>query len=234
MLKDYDNIFKLLQWIITAGISIVAIIIGGKRLRDLVAYYNQQRFNAAFGYHTVFRLYCKRLKALLDYEPNFWCKKATETNNSEYDEVSTADEAYQKRLVELSSDFIKYLSSVSGQIPITAAKEQKKEETKGLEQQKAIEELNIEGQEQQKATTEQNTEGQEQQNSTKEQDRSIWLAKFNNLCDTLISLSILSDYHRNDLSSIRAELEDLTDFFDTATDEEITKVYTKYSRLGNS
>ena len=114
LLVEYKQIYDLLKFIVTAIISIAAIWIGGKRLKDLTTYYKKQRFNAAFGYYTIIRRYSVQLKTLIEDEPSFWELDCSDAKEEETENIAN----YRNRLIEFSKDFLKFFSGVNGQTPL--------------------------------------------------------------------------------------------------------------------
>ena len=233
----YDGLIKLIQWLITLTVSIVAICIGGKRLKDLFAFYKQQKFGAAFGYHTILRHYCQQLRVLVDLGTEFWTDITNDNpidggfpNNygspdDEFTEgydsrFSDEMENYQKMIASFSRDFLKFLCSEKGQIPIVTNEQPfttSNQTHSTYEQPDTI-------------SFDKNPQSLAQQ-SKDEQCLSAWSKNLSRLFNILLDISIINDYNViPDREKIKKELIVLTDFFESLTIKEIETAQKDYNQ----
>ena len=216
-IAEYDGLIKLIQWFITLVVSIIAIYIGGKRLKDLFAFYKQQKFSAAFGYHTIFHHFCQELKVVVDLGAEFWTDTTNGYTNdvglsdksNEEDDYENSDEMknYQERIASFSSDFLKFLRSEKGQIPIVTNKKPDTMLSTIIPQSLA-------------------------QQSKDEQYLSVWSKNLSRLFDILVNVSIINDYNAIPYrEKTKKELIELTDFFISLTIKEIAAAQKDYNQL---
>ena len=103
-LDIYDTQFKHMEWVLTFVVSIIALFIGGVRLRDIVAYQKQQKYNAVNGFYVQLNLQCKILREALDIDDNIW-KGDMRTDS----------------IRNLATEFLDFLKSATGQIPFVGS-----------------------------------------------------------------------------------------------------------------
>ncbi|MCL2776344.1 MAG: hypothetical protein FWD71_23830 [Oscillospiraceae bacterium] len=141
-LLAYPSLVETLKFLITLSVSILAICIGGGRLKSLIDHYKKQRFDSAFGYHTILRVYCIRLKGLISKNPNFWnldssyedtVEDISTENLEDIDYISNETQEfednemidptiYRKEVICVSKQFLKFITEYQGQIPIKSDK----------------------------------------------------------------------------------------------------------------
>lgn len=97
-------------------VAIITIVIGGKKVNELLVEYKRKRVEATFGFYTNLGYFVKRIRPLISTDD----KKPLNTFNLLSPNESIREKGYQelgKKIRQVSFECLQYLSSKSNQVP---------------------------------------------------------------------------------------------------------------------
>lgn len=116
-------------------VAIYTLVIGGKKVSDLLSEYNKKRNSALFGFYANMNLFITRLRMLTSDSDNkpfgvYYLLSPNESLRNTYQGFKNLG----KKLSDLSYEFLKYLSSSPKQIPPATSLEEWKEWQKDIKE----------------------------------------------------------------------------------------------------
>lgn len=112
----FANVLSFLEFIV----ALTALVIGGKKVSELISEYNARKHQAIFSYHINLKIYIKRIKKLTTDNTGAPLKTLYQLSSIKVlRDESNGYETLSKNLYNISQNFLNYLSSTSEQIPAT-------------------------------------------------------------------------------------------------------------------